>query len=426
MQKEIFSFSRSMVFQCLLMFVGICLGLWVNGYFLVLVAGVTLFTAIFTGFNNVYYQLFFCLPFTMIYKLSPTSTSLFAYVMLAVGVILLFKLRNFGTAQFLLIMMFAIYVFLGMGSNVTTVIKMIIALILFYVFVKKIKAEDFKNQIMSFTLGMVGSSCIGLLKGSWYRLDMYYSDIDFISVDGANLIRFSGLYPDPNYFSVSVIVAITLCLLLLYNRDGNRMVLAISIMSLIVFGFMSYSKMFMLSILIVAVGFAFRVIEPAKRRAASMTFVAITVYIVWLWMSERNYMSIMVDRFLGGDISTGRFDIWANYMNYIWSSPKTFLFGDGLGASYRTVGGPHNTYIESIYFIGVIGSVLFALVLLTIFKSRRLIGKRTLFNYLLPIVFLLMILTLGCLTVNDLMFYCMLIWASLNYDTKLKESYSRT
>lgn len=422
MHKEIFSFSRNMIIQCLLMFTAICLGLWVNGYFLVIAAGITILTAVFANFKNVYYQLLFCLPFTMIYKLSPTSTSVFAYVMLAVGIILLIRLRNFGVTQFLLIVMFAIYTFLGMGDNVTRVIKMVVGLVLFYIFTKIIKPTDFKNQIMAFALGMVTSSCIGLLKGSWYRLDMYYTDIDFISVNGANVIRFSGLYPDPNYFSVSAVVAITLCLMLFYNRNGNRAVLGVLIAALTMFGFMSYSKIFLLSILFVAIVFVFRLIEPAQKRLATITFFTIVVYAIWLWMSEGNYLNVMIERFWGGDISTGRFDIWVRYLDYIWSSPKTFLFGDGLGAPYKGLG-PHNTYIESIYFLGVIGSVLFFITLLLIFKGKRIIGRRTLFNYMLPVVFLIMIATLGCLTVNDLMFYCMLIWISLNHETKPKRRY---
>lgn len=415
-KKELLSFSRSAIFQCLLMFAGICAGLWIDGYFLVVAAGITLVTAMFTKCKNVYYQLLFCLPFTMIYKMSPTSTSLFAYVMLIVGVVLIIKLRTFGSLQFLLITIFGVYAFMGMGDNVTTVIKMFMGLTLFYNFVKRINPSDFKNQILSFALGMVGSSCIGLLRGNWYRLDAYYTDIDYVSVDGTNLIRFSGLYPDPNYYSISVIVAITLCLLLFFRKEGNRGLLGILIIALSVFGFISYSKLFLLAIIIVAVVFFFVVVKSVRKRLTTLVVAGIGGLAVFNWMRAGNYLRIMLERLSGEDISTGRFSIWENYLTYIWNSPRTFLFGDGLGAEYRVIGGPHNTYIESIFFIGVIGSVLLTVTLITIFKSRSLINRKRLINYLLVAVFLVMISTLGCLTVNDLMFYCMLIWISLNFD----------
>lgn len=414
-EKEIFSFSRSMLFQCALLFVGICAGLWINGYCLVLVAGITIFTAIFTKPKNVYYQLLFCLPFTMIYKLSPSSTSLFAYVMLAVGVILIFKIRSFGILQLLLILLFTIYIVIGMGNNATTVIKMVIGLILFYIFTKKIKPRDFKNQVFAFTLGMLGSSCIGLLKGSWHRLDMYYSDMNTIYIDGIESQRFTGLYLDPNYYSVSVIFALTLCALMFFNKVANRGVLGFATLALTIFGFLSYSKIFLLAVAIEIVVFFFWGLKPTRKKFISLIFILLGVFILYQWMQDGDYLAIMADRLLIGDISTGRFYIWENYLNYIWSSPKTFILGDGLGAAYRVVGGPHNTFIESVFFLGIVGSAILFVTIISIFKNRQLSDRKNVLLYILPVVFCVMASTLGCLTVNDLMFYCMMMWMSLNF-----------
>ena len=414
-EKEIFSLSKSMILQCAIMFAGICAGLWLNGYCLVIVAGITVLTAVFTKSKNAFYQLLFCLPFTMVYKLSPSSTSLFAYAMLAVGVILFLKIRSFGVLQLMLIVLFAVYAVIGMGDNATTVIKMIIGLILFYIFTKEIKPKDFKNQAFAFTLGMIGSSCIGLLKGSWYRLDMYFSDMNTIYIDGIETQRFTGLYLDPNYYSVSVIFALTLCALMFFNKVANRGVLGFAILSLTIFGFISYSKVFLLAVVIEVVIFFLWGLKPTRKKFISLLFILLGVFILYQWMQSGNYLSVMAERLLGGDISTGRFYIWDNYLSYIWSSPKTFILGDGLGAAYRVVGGPHNTFIESIFFLGIVGSVVFMAAIMSIFKNRQLSKRRNVLLYVLPLVFCVMASTLGCLTVNDLMFYCMMIWMSLNF-----------
>lgn len=421
-RKELFSFSQSMILQCVLLFIGICLGLWVDVLCLFAVAGGTIITALVGKIESAYYHLLFCLPFTMIYKLSPSSTSLFVYAMLAVGLILMVRVRCFGSVQLFLITLFAIYISLGMGDNITTALKMIVEIILFYIFVKKIDSSDFKNQIMAFSLGVVSSSCIGLLKGNWSRIDRFYSDMNRIYINGVPSYRFSGLYLDPNYYSISLIFAITLCLILFWGKDGNRVLLGILVGALSIFGAMSFSKMFLLSIVLVAVTFAFCILKSPKRILTAILLVLVAGGFGYKWLESSGYFSMMMQRIFSGDISTGRFDIWKDYIAYIVSSPITLLFGDGLGAPYRTSGGPHNTYIETIFFIGLVGGMLLLAVLFSIFRYKRINNNRNVINYMLPLLFCIMIGTLGCLTINDLMFYCILMWIAMNYQVKFGTS----
>ncbi len=422
-QKEILGFSRSMFGQCILLYLGICAGLWVHSLFLVLVAGYTLGVAVFAKTESLYYHLFFSLPFTMIYKLSPASSSLFAYVLLAAGIIMLFRIRSFGLEQFLLILFFATYILVGMGGNFTGVLKMLMCLVLFYYFVQKIQPDEYKNQIMSFSLGMVGSSFIGLLKGDWPRLDAYFSDMKtiYIAQGQEEGMRFTGLYLDPNYFSISVIFAITLCFILFYTKQGNRPLLGTVCILLLWFGFLTYSKMFVLAISLVALTF----LLMSKKTPSSVVFILIIVflggYALYGWMMQSGYLDVMTRRVTEGDISTGRFDLWKDYLGYISSSPRTLLFGDGLGAPYRLMGGPHSTYIETIYFLGILGGTLFLTTILHIFKSKRYLEHGNFMNYVLLITFCVMIATLGCLMMNDFLFHCMLLWMSLNINNRLQE-----
>ena len=415
------TFDLMMIIHCVLLFLGICAGLWINGYLFVLVAVATIAVAVFGKIEYSFYHLLFCLPFTMIYKLSPESTSLFAYVMLAVGVILIIKMQTFSAAQLLPIMLFAIYALIGMGNNATTVIKMVMGLILFYIFVKKIEPSGFKNQIMAFTLGMMGSSLIGLLKGSWGRLDMYYADMNTMYIGTEETFRFSGLYLDPNYYSISVIFAITLCIMLFFNNEGNRILIGVMIGALAIFGFMSYSKMFLFAILLVVLIFILRGSQTPRQKLVTLLVFSLGIGLLYTWMINNSYISEMTERlFEDGDITTGRNYIWSVYLNYIFDSPLTLLFGDGIGAGNMYVGGAHNTFIESIYLIGIFGSIIFLVTFISIFLYKKYDIKRNIVNYALPIVFVFMISSLGCLTINDLMFYFMMIWIGFNFDLNIK------
>lgn len=414
--KEFLSFNRNMLLQCAILFGGICAGLWVNKYFMVLIAAFTVATALLGKMEYSFYQLFFTLPFSMIYKLSPASTSLFTYAMLAVGAIFIFREWKFKKDFIVLLAIMAIYLIIGMGDNYTTVVKMILGLYLFYIFVERILPADFKNHIMAFALGMLGSSCIGLLKGSWSRIDAYYSDMNSIYIGSVKSFRFSGLYLDPNYYSVSAIFAILLCIMLFISKRGDRILLGAVIGALTVFGFISYSKMFLIAISVLALILIISGLRSLKKMLIVIFTVPVIGTVAYRWMLNNNYISVMTDRLSGRDISTGRFEIWRVYTGHINDSLTTFFFGDGLGAGYLPVGGPHNTYIEAIYYIGLFGTALFLITAFNVFKCRKLDIKRGILNYTLPLLFLFMIATLGCFTINDLMFYFVFIWVGLNYD----------
>ena len=48
------------------------------------------------------------------------------------------------------------------------------------------------------------------------------------------------------------------------------------------------------------------------------------------------------------------FDLWRIYFEYLNNSPLSLIFGRGIGANYLSAGGPHNTYVESVYFVGIV------------------------------------------------------------------------
>lgn len=411
---EIFGFSRAMFFQCIILFLGICGGLWINKFIYILTALFTILTCFTKNINNIYYHLLFSVSFTVIYKLDPSSTSLFAYIMILASLILIVRIRTFTAIQLIFICLFSVYLIIGMGDNFTTVLKMIMGVILFYFFVNTVKPNDFKNHIMAFSLGVIGSSFVGTFRDSLPQLSEYFKT-EYTILNGSDVTdRFVGLNYDPNFYSMSVLFAIVLCLILLINKIGNKIFVLSIFISLIVFGFQSYSKMFLLSIIIIfIISIVYLSRSPKKMVAAIIVLFTLGTSVV-MWLNQIGYIDIMTSRIFEGDVSTGRFDIWKNYLNYLNSSPWTLFGGDGLGTKYLSVGGPHNTYIESIYFVGIVGSIIYLVTIISIFICRKYNRKKQIINYLLLLVFLVTIGVLGCFTINEMFFYYMLIWLGLN------------
>jgi len=413
-RKEFLGFSRSMLFQCVLLYIGIWGGLLANNYVFLVVAGCTVLVSLFSKIDTTYYHLFFLLPYSVIFKLSPSSTSLFAYLMIVTGVVLLLRKRSIHAMPMVLVILFIAYAIIGMGGNYTTVAKMVSGIILLYVFVTSVAPENFKNHIMSFALGVLGSSIIGTMKDTWGRLTIYFDDIDYVYVNGVRSLRFSGLNYDPNYYSIGVIIVIFLCLRLFFKKEGNRMLLGSMIASLVVFGFISYSKMFLLSILLLSVVFMFYRMKSPKQLLTTLVSTVFIVGLFYWWAENSGYLSTILERLSGDDISTGRFEIWERYLEYIWNSPMTLLFGDGLGSPYYLSHGPHNAYIELVFFLGIIGGTILVLTIANIIGCTKYVERRTFIDRALVLLFFVMIATLGIVTVNDLMFYCMLLWISMN------------
>ena len=412
--KEIVGFSRAMFLQCIILFLGICGGVWINKYIYILTAAFTMLICFTRNINNIYYHLLFSISFTVIYKLDPSATSLFAYIMIAVGIILMVRIRTFNGIRLLVICFFSVYLLMGMGSNYTTALKMVMGIILFYSFVNVIKPEDFKNHIMAFSLGVIGSSVIGTFRDSLPQLSAYFKT-EYTVYDRAYVAhRFTGLYYDPNFYSMSALFAIVLCVMLLMNKTGNKVFIWSLLVSLMVFGFQSYSKMFLLSVTIIGVISIIYMMRSLKMIIVALISLLTLGAGIITWLKQIGYMDIMFSRIFEGDISTGRFGIWESYLNYLDGSPWTLCFGDGIGAKYLSVGGPHNTYIESIFFIGILGSIIYLFMIISIFKFKKYNSEKNIMNYLPLFVFLVTIGVLGCFTINELFFYCMLIWLGLN------------
>ncbi len=411
--RQTAGFSGSMAAHCLLLFAGMCGGVWISKYFFVLTAGFTLLTSLICHIDAAFWHLLFSVSFSVIYKLEPTETSLFAYVMIVTGAVLIFRTGKIRSSRLVAVLLMTLYLAVGMGGNYTTVVKMTVGALLLYIFVTNVKPDSFKNHIMAYSLGMLGSSVIGTFRTSLPQLSEYFETVHTIYNGSQLAYRFTGLNYDPNYYAVSAVFAILLCFVLVINRQGNRLFGMALFLSLLVFGFQSYSKTFLLAAVVTGVIFAVYMLTTV-RMIIVLALSGAAVGGVALWLQNKGYMGLMLSRLSAGDISTGRFEIWRTYLSHLDGSWRTLLFGDGLQAGYLSVGGPHNTYIESVYFVGIVGSLLFLGMLILVFSTRVYNRQRCIINYLAVLIFMVMMGVLSCFTINEFFFYCMLMWMGLN------------
>lgn len=132
----------------------------------------------------------------------------------------------------------------------------------------------------------------------------------------------------------------------------------------------------------------------SKSRHAIMTGALIAVVAIFC-VIYREKVGLMLARFYGGKISdfwatltTGRVEIWKEYIESWLSSPRTILFGNGFTAPKIPSGKyEHSVYIAFLNQYGVIGTIaLFVVAIWTVKQSARM-EKR--FSAYIPFILLL-------------------------------------
>lgn len=210
--------------------------------------------------------------------------------------------------------------------------------------------------------------CVGLLVSSVYALAARESwqliaviGKESEAIWGSGILRFRGLFRDPNYYMMMLIIGMALLLKL---RDCGRIRLVpllgmFALMSAL--GILTYSKTFFLVALLMGVVYILWQLRNGKLVQGGLLVVLalIAVMVVMVW--EDSPFQVVITRLTSAEnvdeLTTGRTSVYAGYLAEILSGPGAFLLGQGMGAE-GLIKDPHNYYIEVAYYTGVVGLAL--------------------------------------------------------------------
>lgn len=402
---------KSLLFQLLLLAVCISLSIF-NKQFIYVTFAVSVIACLLNKNQYVFCQLFFLLPFTVIFKLSPESSSSFAYLLLIVAISLIIRRK----INILILLPIGIYTLLGLLNNPILWVKLMSSWVLLIYFIEYADTNWVKYTSLSCALGLIISSLWGLVKFDIPQLSVYINERNSEYMLGERIERFSGLYYDPNYYSVTIIMVLFMILYFGVSNQLNKKIVFPIAVVLLYFGALSYSKMYFLAAFLVIIVQFSNLIKYAQYKFFTFIIIVVTLWGIIPAFQESNIMANFSDRLTNDDISSGRFFLIESYLTYIFSNIDVLILGKGLGGGLYGTHGPHNTFVEFLYYLGLVGSIIYVLTLFKIFNSREELIYRTPMNYSLLLIFCIMIYTLGMLTMNDLMFYFMLLWYSMNID----------
>ena len=360
--------------------------------------------------------LFFLLPFAQVFKISPSSTSLFTILELTLVMKTLINNYVVSKKYFVLTFGYTGYVLIGSiisgNIDILGIVKLLMNLSLLYMFIDQYTPSCLDSIVSSFSIGLLASSVVGFFKTAIPGLLVLFKDLNSQYINGMRVTRFSATFSDPNYYSIAVIVALGLLICATANSGFKVKYVVFSILIGSV-GFFTYSKSYLLMlVLLIFVAFLL-LIGNKKIGLTTVAIIGVAVILASGVLSRIQVIQSLLSRFSSAStvnsLTTGRSDIWASYMMYINSNNRVFLFGDGLGAPY-IIGAAHNMYVETWYHVGIVGLILYLLVLFGILNHRQIITRKRFINYYLLVAVFTMYAFLNGLTAFEFAFYMMSCW----------------
>ena len=370
-------------------------------------------------------MLFLLIPFSTIFKLSPGSTSLFTYILLLFVVILFQRQQTFPSIWlFFAIYMLAIPVLKMQLSdfNILRWIKLLCGLLLIYYYFDDRASHDEAGIFLAFVIGIIGASLTRHLNSAFFRIERYLDDADTVGDGGAeysDLTRFTGLCNDPNYYTVNLIIAMCLLIILMYKKKISFPLYLGLTAPLIFFDIATYSKSAML-MLAIPVGSLLYATIVSNRKSLKLLVVLMAVAVItYLVASGGGAFKIVLSRFGSGTdnldkLTTGRTKIWRYNLEFFKNNPGWLIVGLGINAAYINGWAHHNTYIEMPYHLGLIGVSLLFGILKQISNGISHPLKRNILNYSVLTCVLIMYMFLSMLFFYDMPFQMILVFIVLN------------
>lgn len=373
-------------------------GLLVSGLG-ILAIGICVYICLEYDVDSILDMLMLILPLSPVFKLGGISGFACYNILLLVATFKILVTCNMtflfpDTTCFLLLM----YIVCGIkNADITAVIRFAVQMIICMQVLNEPVLRNrmnFQRKNIMMAIGVVLSSCIGVMHDYFPGVRRLYLEYGTRIKLGSGIYfsRFMGVETNPNMYTVLISVCIAVYFVY-YIAGRMRKTDWLLVMALIIFGLMTVSMSFILT-LGITVGIAFLM---ACRRKPNLVFYAVPIAVISLVILSstsigRNILETILFRFenqLSDDsgvdtLTTGRSDYWLQYIDYFARHPMKTIIGAGLDANLDGLPNSHNYYLETVYYLGIIGTILYIISLVSIFSPRRYTNRKTEFYMILP------------------------------------------
>lgn len=327
----------------------------------------------------------FFMPFAPLLKMAPGTISFYTLALLMVYAIYMVKgyknIRVTHLVPGLALILLTLTMKTVWGFSIENeYILFVISILLVPFMATEIDGRyDYYWVTLFFVLGVVTSAITSQLLSDSASIARYINIVNELGIH-----RRAGYYGDPNFYSAHITAALGGVLILLMENTERmkRVVLICGAILLFYCGLLSASKSFMLISLCMVILWCVAILFRKGRISSKLLTVITLMAMVVLILSSTVFsglLDIVWSRLSSGanlsDFTTRRVDLWANYLHEFREHPLILWFGNGISDTLLNGRGSHNTIIQMVYQLGLVGLGL--MVAWFVLYARKLLGGKT-------------------------------------------------
>ena len=391
--------NKKLIFLCFLIAGMIILGLYLP-YFNLLAIAIFGYSIFKVNEEDTLCIMLFMLSFSPIFKLKIGGFTLFNLAILLVIIkMLIYQRFVLPSKGGILLIIFSFYiVFTSFYINIVECITVICSLLLAMMLYRPEKKKyDLKKVTVFTTWGVLITSVLAIFGKNIPKIALLLDKATIRISAGTYYYRFSGLMENPNYYTMLPSLLLAAIVILIIKKKSDFMDY-LYFVGLAIFGFMSLSQSFILTFIIMLLLILVISTYKSPKSLIIMLFTFIGLFIVVYKLLDKNTIDTILFRLQSnqsnsenlGALTSGRTELWKFYIEYIFSDIKILFLGAGIGAGNLWVGASHNYYIDMLYYLGIIGTVLYLCCIFSIIKIKRYCKKKPkVYQYLPLIIFLI-------------------------------------
>ena len=247
-----------------------------------------------------------------------------------------------------------------------------------------------------------------------------------VCIDG----RFQGLTQNPNTLHILCVISISILLILWFKNKINNYLIWILTGLFSLIGIITKSKAFLICLLLMVFIIGVLVLIKYKKRGIPICAIIFLICICCFFVFKDGFMDIF-KRFseysynnIMDVILTGRWSIWKQYL-IEWSKNFYSVFlGLGVTANKINNMSVHNTYIELLYYFGVLGMLIIMLLIYSYLRLVKEKNKRIKCGVnLIPLIMFLFLSIEESLLFTFIIPFIMILYLIFDKNEKSKEQY---
>lgn len=334
--------------------------------------------------------LLFFLPWSQLLKTGSDAFSFYTFGLILVCAISVFKnwscFKRYHIVIGLGLLFLTLLSKLLDGSSLSFDYIAFIMLILLFPVVKEewtAGKYDFFQTVVFFSTGIIIAALCAQQFASYPNIAKYIDVQSYLTIT-----RMSGFYGDSNFYTAQITAALGGCLTLILKerKKGRTIFLAACLLLLLYCGLLSASKSFAIVAILLLCLWIIEVLKMRGRTGLKISMlIGCGLAVIFIVSSTliSGLIEVFVTRFSYSsnmsDFTTGRTDLWKMYLEGLLDDVKLFMLGKGFTNLNMNGRASHNTLIQIVYQLGILGVPLLAIWIVCFFRDRPIpssSGKR--------------------------------------------------